>query len=88
MNSNRFAEDRQDVFWIVGTGQTERHATTTRPGAVYAGQCVPALCDAQLKIPQTTPLGREPNTKKITDRCFECERISAAENCAETTWDF
>lgn len=88
MNINRFAEDRQDVFWIVGAGKTERHATTLRPGAVYAGQRVPVLCDVQVKIPQPTPLGREPQTKNISDKCPDCERIAAAENCVETTWDF
>lgn len=88
MDINRFAEERQDVFWVVGIGQTERHATTMRPGAVYAGQRVPTLCGGQVKIPQPTPLGREPNTKNITGKCLDCERIVTAANYAETTWDF
>lgn len=88
MNTTEFAEDRPDVFWIVGAGQVERHATIMRPGAVYAGQCVPALCDVQVKIPQSTPLGREPQTKKVTRKCPECERAVIADNCSETMWDF
>ena len=88
MDITRFTEDRQDVFWIVGAGQAERHATTMRPGAVYAGQCVAALCDVQIKIPQPTPLGRDPLTKKVTRKCPACEGIAEVKNYAETSWDF
>ncbi|MDI2032361.1 hypothetical protein QFW96_27325 [Saccharopolyspora sp. TS4A08] len=88
MSINRFAEDRQDAFWIVGTGQTLRHATTMRPGAVYSGQVVPALCEHEVKIPQPTPLGREPQTKNIAEKCLDCEQLIADGNFAEITWDF
>ncbi|GAA2335702.1 hypothetical protein GCM10009854_09500 [Saccharopolyspora halophila] len=81
-------EEQQDVFWIVGTGQTVRHATTSRPGAVYAGQSIPSLCDGQVKIPQPTPLGREPLTKMVTGRCADCQRKAHGRHFAETNWDF
>ncbi|GAA4610850.1 hypothetical protein [Saccharopolyspora hordei] len=80
--------ERQDVFWIVGMGLTQRHATTMRPGAVYAGQVVPALCGAQLKVPQPTPIGRDPRSKSITERCPDCAARIAEADYAETTWDF
>ena len=88
MNINRFPGEQQDVFWVVGLGKAERHATTLRPGAVYAGQLIPVLCGGQVKVPQSTPLGRDPGTKDITARCLECEKVVADENHAETTWAF
>ncbi|MEV0053914.1 hypothetical protein AB0H34_25870 [Saccharopolyspora shandongensis] len=83
-----FRDERQGVFWIVGMGLPLRHATIFRPGAVYAGQSIPALCGASLKVPQPTPSGREPNSKPVTDKCQECSREAAEGDFAETTWDF
>ncbi|MFC7344677.1 hypothetical protein [Saccharopolyspora griseoalba] len=87
MGTEMSHEELQDLFWIVGAGQTVRHATTRRPGAVYAGQRIQALCDGQMKVPQPTPLGREPLTKSITGKCADCER-KAQGRFAETNWDF
>jgi hypothetical protein len=88
MSIDVFRDEQQDVFWIVGLGLTMRHATTLRPGAVYAGQWIPSLCDVQLKVPQSTPSGREPNSKPITDKCPECTQKATDANFAEITWDF
>ncbi|GAA0506406.1 hypothetical protein GCM10011581_42210 [Saccharopolyspora subtropica] len=83
-----FDDERQNVFWIVGSGMDRRHATTIRPGAVYAGQVISALCEQPLKIPQATPNGRMPRSKAVTDRCEECARLVADADFAETAWDF
>ena len=80
-------EELQDLFWIVGVGQAVRHATTLRPGAVYAGQSIRSLCEGQVKVPQATPLGREPQTKGVTGKCADCERKTQGQ-FAETNWDF
>lgn len=88
MEIDVFGGERQDVFWIVGMGLTQRHATTMRPGAVYAGQVVPALCATELKIPQSTPIGRDPRSKSITDKCPDCAERIAEADFAETVWDF
>ncbi|MBB5154503.1 hypothetical protein [Saccharopolyspora phatthalungensis] len=83
-----FRDERQDAFWIVGSGLALRHATTHRPGAVYAGQWIASLCEVQLKVPQPTPSGREPNSKPVTDKCPECTQKATEANFAEITWDF
>ncbi|MGI8308941.1 hypothetical protein [Saccharopolyspora hattusasensis] len=83
-----FDDERQDVFWIVGMGLVVRHATTLRPGAVYAGQSIPSLCGVSMKVPQPTPSGRMPSSKPITDKCPECSREATEANFVETTWDF
>ena len=83
-----FGQDRHDAFWIVGVGTPHRHATTMRPGAVYSGQQVPALCSAAVKIPQATPLGREPGSRAITERCPECEREVDRAGFSTISWDF
>ncbi|MDA3629194.1 hypothetical protein [Saccharopolyspora oryzae] len=88
MDIDEYDGDRQDVFWIVGMGLAQRHATIMRPGAVYAGQAVPALCATELKIPQPTPIGRDPRSAKITDKCPTCAERVAEADFAETTWDF
>ncbi|MGP4016783.1 hypothetical protein [Saccharopolyspora sp. 5N708] len=88
MISDVFRDEGQDVFWIVGSGCIVRHATTLRPGAVYAGQQIPSLCDVRLKVPQPTPSGREPSTKPITDKCPECARKATDSAFSEITWDF
>ncbi|MER7015392.1 hypothetical protein ABT324_28495 [Saccharopolyspora sp. NPDC000359] len=88
MDIDVFGGEQQDVFWIVGMGLTQRHAITMRPGAVYAGQSVPALCGAELKIPQPTPIGRDPRSKAVTDKCPTCADRTTGANCTETTWDF
>jgi hypothetical protein len=80
-------EQLQDLFWIVGAGQAVRHATTLRPGAVYAGQSIRSRCDGQMKVPHPTPLGREPETKRVTGKCADCER-KAQGRFTETNWDF
>ena len=87
MGTEMSPEELPDVFWIVGAGQAVRHATTLRPGAVYAGQRIPSLCEGQVKVPQPTPLGRDPVTKAITGKCADCER-KAHGRFAETSWDF
>ncbi|WP_344686229.1 hypothetical protein [Saccharopolyspora taberi] len=67
--------DREQVWWIVPPGQRIRHAVTDRPGARPAGDVVPALCSAAVKIPyETYPPSREPRSRAITERCPECER--------------
>ncbi|CAM00619.1 hypothetical protein A8924_1692 [Saccharopolyspora erythraea NRRL 2338] len=67
--------DRAQVWWIVPPGQRMRHAITESPGARPAGDRVPALCAAEVKIPyETWPASREPRSRAITDRCPECEQ--------------
>lgn len=83
-----FGEQHQEVFWIVGSNTGQRHAMTTRPGAVYAGQTIPALCGAEVKIPQPTPSGRAPRSTNITARCAECAQRSDDTATTHTTWDF
>jgi hypothetical protein len=66
--------DREHVWWIVPAGQRLRHAITERPGARPAGDVVHALCSAEVKIPyETWPASKEPVSRRITDRCAECE---------------
>lgn len=81
-------EQLHDLFWIVGLNAERRHATTLRPGAVYAGQSVPSLCRAWLKIPQPTPSGREPGSKSVQALCEECLRHAQEGDYSETSWDF
>ncbi|MBE9374759.1 hypothetical protein IQ251_09905 [Saccharopolyspora sp. HNM0983] len=78
----------EDLFWIVGLGTDRRHATTIRPGAVYAGQWVPALCSAQLKIPQPTPSGREPGSTSVRTLCEDCLQQAQNGDYTEVSWDF
>lgn len=88
MVTDVFHDERQDVFWIVGMGTDRRHAMTMRPGAVYAGQSVVALCGTTLKIPQPTPSGRPPRSKHVTEKCVECEEQSNADWFSHALWDF
>lgn len=81
-------EELEDLFWIVGLGADRRHATTIRPGAVYAGQLVPSLCRAWLKIPQPTPSGRDPGSKSVRTLCEDCLQHAQDGEYAETSWDF
>lgn len=83
-----FGEQHQEVFWIVGINSDQRHAMTNRPGAVYAGQTIPALCGAGIKIPQPTPSGRAPRSKDVTARCTDCAHRADDAVFAHTTWDF
>ncbi|GAB2760791.1 hypothetical protein GCM10027174_41610 [Salinifilum aidingensis] len=87
MITDVFAE-QEDVFWIVGAGADRRHAVTTRPGAVYAGQTVTAMCGTAVKIPQPTPSGRVPRSAHVTEWCTDCtERADGAAH-RHVTWDF
>lgn len=85
--------DREQVWWIVGTGERVRHAITVRPGARPAGDPVPALCDSTIKLPhETWPATKVPSSRKITDRCPVCEQRVAEElerdiDLVITTWD-
>ena len=85
--------DREQVWWIVPSGQRMRHAITERPGARPAGDVVQALCSAEVKIPyETWPATKEPTTRSITDRCPECEsqvvsQQESGRNLVVTTWD-
>ena len=88
MVTDVFDDERQDLFWIVGLGLDRRHATTVRPGAVYSGQLVPSMCDSWLKIPQTTPIGREPHSKAVTEKCEECRRRTEESHFSHVVWDF
>lgn len=66
--------DHEQVWWIVPAGQRLRHAVTVRPGARPAGDTVPALCSATVKLPyETWPATKEPTSRRITERCAECE---------------
>ncbi len=70
--------DHDQVWWIVPAGQRLRHAITVRPGARPAGDAVRALCSAAVKIPhETWPASKEPNSRRITERCEECESAVA-----------
>ncbi len=87
MIADVFAE-QEDVFWIVGAGADRRHAMTMRPGAVYAGQTVTAMCGTAVKIPQPTPSGREPRSAHVTERCPDCTECTDDEVHRHVTWDF
>jgi hypothetical protein len=85
--------DREQVWWIVPAGQRMRHAITDRPGSRPAGDIVQALCMADVKLPyETWPASREPVTRRITDRCPECEtkvldQQERVRNLVVSTWD-
>lgn len=85
--------DREHVWWIVPAGQRVRHAITERPGARPAGDVVHALCSSAVKLPaQTWPASKEPLSRRITERCPECElRVADQQqrtgDLVVTTWD-
>jgi hypothetical protein len=84
--------DREQVWWIVPAGQRLRHAITDRPGARPAGDVVLALCSASVKLPyETWPASKEPASRRITERCPECEEEVADQqqrtDLVISTWD-
>jgi hypothetical protein len=85
--------DREHVWWIVPAGQRIRHAINERPGARPAGHAVRALCSDNVKLPSHTwPASKEPASRRITDRCPECESQVAHQqqhngDLVVTTWD-
>ncbi|WP_228047008.1 hypothetical protein [Saccharopolyspora montiporae] len=83
-----FHRDRVDVFWIVGAGFRIRHAMSTLPGAICAGDWEAALCATWLKIPTATPYGREPASTAITERCTECTAEVTRGGFREHVWDY
>ncbi|GAA2815221.1 hypothetical protein GCM10010470_58300 [Saccharopolyspora taberi] len=46
------------------------------------------LCAARVKIPQATPLGREPASKAVTELCPECAREVEDSGFSAVFWDF
>ncbi|GAA3362402.1 MULTISPECIES: hypothetical protein [Saccharopolyspora] len=85
--------DQEHVWWIVGAGKRVRHAITVRPGARPAGDPVQTLCDATIKLPhETWPATKEPSSRRITERCAECEQavdeqLARDGDLVVTTWD-
>ncbi|WP_243789580.1 hypothetical protein [Saccharopolyspora gloriosae] len=85
--------DQEHVWWIVGAGQRVRHAITVRPGARPAGDPVTALCATTIKLPhETWPATKEPSSRRITERCPECEQhveeqLERDRDLLVTTWD-
>ncbi|GAB3299271.1 hypothetical protein [Parasphingorhabdus pacifica] len=74
MGVRRVFHNHEQVWWIVPAGQRLRHAITVRPGARPAGDVVQALCDSPVKLPYGTwPASKEPNSRRITERCADCE---------------
>ncbi len=77
-----------DVFWMVGMGMKTRHATEIRPGAYPAGEWIPTLCGVWIRVPCGTPHEQEPPSKRITERCPNCEEQVRALDLSSTVWDF
>lgn len=85
--------DHDHVWWIVPAGQRLRHAITVRPGARPAGDIVQALCSNPVKLPyETWPASKEPSSRRITDRCADCEeqvasQLQRSKDLVVSTWD-
>ncbi|WP_295144397.1 hypothetical protein [Saccharopolyspora sp.] len=85
--------DREHVWWIVGAGERVRHAITVRPGARPAGDPVVALCATTIKLPhETWPASKEPSSRRITERCPDCEQrvdeeLARDDELMITNWD-
>ena len=77
-----------DAYWIVGVGLTLRHATEFRPGTFPAGEWIPTLCGRWFKVPFSTPYGREPQSKSISDKCPQCTELVQNNEYSSTNWDF
>lgn len=75
------------VYWIVGAGMPLRHATGTRPGALPGGDWIPALCERWIRVPFDTPIGWEPRSRRVTERCARCEEVVELHQYSGITWD-
>lgn len=67
-----FLGNKKRIYWIVGCGLGLRHATKVLPGALPHGEWVPSLCETWIRLPFSTPFGREPASKGIQARCSLC----------------
>lgn len=79
--------DAETAIWLCLPNDTQRHATTRKPGALVQGSTITALCDESVGVPLTTYGREEPRTARVTDRCPECTDAVEALGIPSEDWN-